>query len=134
MKEHQARILVSRETRHPISDRDCRFLTLNLARDRGYGTPWFEIGISSLRDRNKVTELNKLLGRSRLTSGSLESAVTDPGLVNLPSTKCPFALDPNLSGEVPRNTSSVAKPISKERVSALDVGLLTCGSHGCEEL
>jgi hypothetical protein len=98
MKEYQARVLVSRETRHPISDRDCRFLAPNLARDRGYGTAWFEVGISSLR------------------------------------TKCPFALDPNLSGEVPRNISSVAKPISKEGASALDVALLACCEHGCEEL
>ena len=134
MKEYQARVLVSRETRHPISDRDCRFLVPNLARDRGYGTAWFDVGISSPRGRNKVTKLNKLHGPSRLTAGSLESAVTDPGLVNLPSTKCPFALDPTLSGEVARNISSVAKPISKERASALDVGLLACRSHGCEEL
>jgi hypothetical protein len=87
-----------------------------------------------LRERNKVTKLNKLHGPSRLTAGSLESAVTDPDLVNPPSTKCPFALDPTLSGEAPRNISSVAQPISKERASALDVGLLACGSHGSEEL
>ena len=130
MKKYLARILVSRETRHPISDRD-RFLIPNLARDRGHGTAWFEVGINSLRERNKVTKLNKLQGPSRLT---LESAGTDSGLVNLPSTECPFALDPNLSGEVPRNTSSVAKPISKERASALDVGLLACRNHGREEL
>jgi hypothetical protein len=55
-------------------------------------------------------------------------------VLNLPSTKCPFALHPNLSGEVPRNISSVAKPLSKERASALDVGLIACRSHGCEEL
>ena len=72
---------------------------------------WFEVGINSLRERNKVTKLNKLHGPSRLTR---ESAGTDSGLVTLPSTKCPFALDPNLSGEVRRNTSSVAKPIYKE--------------------
>jgi hypothetical protein len=96
-----------------------------------HGTAWFEVGINSPRERNKVTKLNKLHGPSRST---LESAGTDSGLVNLPSTKCPFALDPNLSGEVPRNTSSVAKPISKERASALDVTLLACRNHGCEEL
>jgi hypothetical protein len=130
MKEYLARILVSREARHPISDRD-RFLTPNLARDRRHGTAWFEVGINSLRERNKVTKLNKLHCPSRLT---LESAGTDSGLVNLPSTECPFALDPNLSREVPRNTSSVAKRISKERASVLGVGLLACRNHGREEL
>jgi hypothetical protein len=134
MKEYQARILLSREMRHPISDRHCRFLTRNLAPDRGYGTAWFEAGINSLRDRNKVTKLNKLHGLSRLAAGSRQSAVTDPDLVNLPSTPCAFALDPSLSGEVAKNISSVAKPLSKERASALHLGLLGCRNHGCEEL